>query len=163
MKRLWPASPRYVDRKTHSQHVHRAQTTWPPWMPSFTGCTGASLRVSGNAVHGRHTRVDPAQNCLQNWSLTNSVAAQGGVDSIRWVDKEDNHTARARLTARVYEQELTGQENFYSATPQPATLRLLLIVAQTLRLTVALFHCAQAFLQAHLREERCVDHTTAGI
>ena len=49
--------------------------------------------------------------------------------SIRWVDKNDHHTAKATLTARGYEQELTGQEIFYSATPQPATLRLLLVVA----------------------------------
>ena len=68
--------------------------------------------------------------------------------SIRWVDKDDYHTAKARLTARGYEQELTGQENFYSATPQPATLRLLLVVAQALGFAVAVGDCAQASLQA---------------
>ena len=55
---------------------------------------------------------------------------------IRWVDK-DYRTAKARLTAKEYEQERTGQENFYSVTPQPETLRLLLVVAQALGLAVA--------------------------
>ena len=69
-----------------------------------------------------------------------------------WVDKDDYHTAKSRLTARGYEQELTGQENLYSATPQPATLRVfetcgssiagdsilgVLVLAQALGLTVA--------------------------
>ena len=31
--------------------------------------------------------------------------------SIRWVDRDDYHTVKSRLTARGYEQELTGQEN----------------------------------------------------
>ena len=69
------------------------------------------------------------------------------------VDKDDYHTAKSRLTARGYEQELTGQENFYSATPQPATLRVLLVLAQALGLTVAVGDCAQAFLQAPLLEK----------
>ena len=46
--------------------------------------------------------------------------------SVRWVDKDDYSTAKARLTARGQEQELTGQENFHSATPRSATLRRLL-------------------------------------
>ena len=33
--------------------------------------------------------------------------------SIRWVDEDDHHTAKSRLTARGHEQELTGQDNFY--------------------------------------------------
>ena len=70
--------------------------------------------------------------------------------SIRLVDKDDYHTAKSRLTARGYEQELTGQENFHSATPQPATLRVLLVLAQALGLTVQVGDCAQAFLQAPL-------------
>ena len=73
--------------------------------------------------------------------------------SIRWVDKDDYHTAKSRLTARGYEQELTGQENFYSATPQPATLRVLLVLAQALGLTVAVGDCAQPFLQAPILEK----------
>ena len=71
--------------------------------------------------------------------------------SIHWVDKDDCHTAKARLT-RGHEQELTGQENFNSATPQPATLRLL-VMAQALGLAVAVGDCAQAFLQAPLLEK----------
>ena len=73
--------------------------------------------------------------------------------SIRWVDKDDYRTAKARLTAKEYEQERTGQENFYSVTPQPATLRLLLVVAQALGLAVAVGNCARAFLQALLLEK----------
>ena len=73
--------------------------------------------------------------------------------SVRWVDKDDYHTAKAKLTARGYEQELTGQENFYSATPQPAALRLLLVMAQALGLAVAVGGCAQAFLQTPLLEK----------
>ena len=70
--------------------------------------------------------------------------------SIRWVDKDDYHTAKARLTARGYEQELTGQENL---TPQPATLRLLLVMAQALGLALTVEDCAQAFLKAPLLEK----------
>ena len=79
--------------------------------------------------------------------------------SIRWVDKDDYHTAKARLTARGHEQELTGQDNFYSATPQPVTLRLLLVVAQVLGLAVAVGDCAQAFLQAPLLKKNEVGVT----
>ena len=52
-----------------------------------------------------------------------------------------------------YEQELTGQENFYSAKPQPATQRLLVVVAQSLWLAVAVGDCAQALLQAPILEK----------
>ena len=73
--------------------------------------------------------------------------------SIRCVDKDDYSTAKARLTAWGCEQELTGQENFCSATPQPATLRILLVVAQSFGLAVAVGDCAQAFLQAPILEK----------
>ena len=63
--------------------------------------------------------------------------------SLRWVDKVDYSTAKARLTATGYEQELTGQENFDSATPLPATLRLVLVVAQPSGLAVAVRDCAR--------------------
>ena len=65
---------------------------------------------------------------------------------MRWVDKDDYSTAKARLTARGYEEELTGQENSYSATPQPATLRLLL-VANSLGLAVAVRACQAPILE----------------
>ena len=68
--------------------------------------------------------------------------------SIRLVDKDDYHKAKARLTARGYEQELTGQQNFYIVTPQPATLRLFVVVAHAFRLALAFGDCAQACLQA---------------
>ena len=66
---------------------------------------------------------------------------------MRWVDKDDYSTAKARLTARGYEQELTGQENSYIATPQPATLRLLLVVANSLGLAVAVRACQAPILE----------------
>ena len=73
--------------------------------------------------------------------------------SIRWVDEDDYHTAKARLTARGNEQESTGHVNFHSAAPQAGTLRLLLVMAQELGLAVAVGDCAQAFLQAPLLEK----------
>ena len=77
--------------------------------------------------------------------------------SARWVDKDDFGTAaKSRLTARGYEQSLTGEEQHYSATPSAATLRTLLVVAQALGLSVAVGDCAQAFLQAPLIEKEAV-------
>ena len=87
--------------------------------------------------------------CTRSWTCRR----ESSLFSIRWVDKDDYHTAKARLTARGYEQELIGQENFNGATPQPATLRLLLVMAQALGLAVAVGDCAQAFLQAPLLEK----------
>ena len=78
--------------------------------------------------------------------------------SVRRVDNDDCSTARARLTARGYEQELTGEENFHSATPEPATSRKLLVVAQSSALAVAVGDCAQAFLQAPILEKSDVWH-----
>ena len=77
--------------------------------------------------------------------------------SVRWVDKDDfGSTAKSRLTARGYEQHMTGEEQFYSATPNAASLRTLLCVAHTLGLAVAIGDCAQAFLQAPLQEKEDV-------
>ena len=81
--------------------------------------------------------------------------------SIRWVDKDDYHTAKARLTAKEYEQERTGQENFYSVTPQPETLRLLLVVAQALGLAVAVGTVLELFSKLSFsRRLRCGLHHT---
>ena len=83
--------------------------------------------------------------------------------SIRWVDKDDYHTAKARLTARGYEQELTGQENFYSATPQPATLRLLLVVGPGFGTGCGSWRLCSSFPPSSpSREERGMGHTTTG-
>jgi hypothetical protein len=76
--------------------------------------------------------------------------------SIRWVEKDDYQTAKARLTVRGFEQALSGDEQFYSATPNAATLRMLLVVAQALGLSVVVGDCAQAFLQAPLQEKEDV-------
>ena len=82
-----------------------------------------------------------SENVGSTWSMRRHGARMVHL-AIRWVDKDDYHTAKSRLTARGYEQELTGQENFYSATPQPATLRVLLVLAQALGLTVAVGDCS---------------------
>ena len=50
--------------------------------------------------------------------------------SVRWVDVDDYQVAKSRLTDRGYEQALTGDEHFYSATPTAGVLRTLLVVAQ---------------------------------
>ena len=77
--------------------------------------------------------------------------------SARWVEQDDFSTAaKARLTVRGYEQALTGDEQHYSATPNPASLRTLLVMAHTLGLAVAVGDCAQAFLQAPLMEKEAV-------
>ena len=53
-----------------------------------------------------------ARRCMRTWICHRGVKPL----SIRWVDKDDYHTAKARLTARGCEHELTGQENFDSVT-----------------------------------------------
>eukprot|EP00975_Prorocentrum_lima_P043950 9216716-Prorocentrum_lima.AAC.1 len=50
--------------------------------------------------------------------------------TVRWVDKDDYDVAKSRLTVRGYEQTLTGDEAFYAATPHPAMMRTLLVMAQ---------------------------------
>ena len=54
---------------------------------------------------------------------------------------------------RGYEQELSGEELFFSGTPMASTLRILLVIAHKHGLSVAVGDCAQAFLQAPLLEE----------
>ena len=71
----------------------------------------------------------------------------------RWVDRDDGTKAKSRLTARGYEQRLTGDEQFYSHTPLATTLRTLLVVAQSLGYSVAVGDCQDAFLQAPIQEQ----------
>ena len=78
--------------------------------------------------------------------------------SIRLVDKDDYHTAKAR----GYEQESTGQENFNSATLQPATLRLLLVVAQALGLAVAVATSLKPSFKLPFSRRAKYGHTTTG-
>ena len=68
--------------------------------------------------------------------------------SVRWVDTEKT----SRLTARGFEQVLEGDESVFAATPVPATLRILLVMAENMGLSVLVGDCAQAFLQAPLAE-----------
>jgi len=68
----------------------------------------------------------------------------------RWVDKDDFANAKSRFTARGFEQTLTGTEDFYSATPREAVLRLLLVMAELYGYSVVAGDAAQAFLQAPL-------------
>ena len=58
------------------------------------------------------------------------------------MDKEDYVQARSRLTARGFEQQLTGTEDHFSATPSPGSLHTLLAAAELLGLTVAFGDCA---------------------
>ena len=123
------------------------QPDWETLAPSENvGSTWLIRRHGVRMVHLEHLRE---HRVYEELDLSQGVKPL----SIRWVDKDDYHTAKSRLTARGYEQELTGQENFSSATPQPATLRVLLVLAQALGLTVAVGDCAQAFLQAPLLEK----------
>ena len=101
-----------LDRKTVASSDH-AGSTW------FTRRHGARM------VHVQHLQEHRVHEELDLLPRVKPL-------SVRWVDKDDCRTAKARLTARGYEQELTRQENFHSATPQPATLRVLLVVAQSL-------------------------------
>ena len=110
------------------------------------GSTWSMRRHGARMVHLGHLRE---HKVYEELDLPQGI----GPLSIRWVDKDDYHTAKSRLTARGYEQELTRQENFYSVTPQPATLRVLLVLAQALGLTVAVGDFAQAFLQAPILEK----------
>ena len=93
---------------------------------------------------------------LKDHEVYEELPLPGGVKplSVRWVDSDNYEVAKSRLTARGYEQQLTGAEHFYSATPNPASLRVLLVVAQHLGLDVAVGDCAQAFLQAPLTEDQ---------
>ncbi len=81
--------------------------------------------------------------------------------SVCWVDTDNYEKAESRLTARGHEQGLSGEEHFYSATPNPATLRMLLVVAHSLGISVAVGDWAQAFLQAPLLEAEDVWVTPA--
>ena len=67
----------------------------------------------------------------------------------RWVDTDK----KSRLTARGYEQTSEGHETFFSATPNPASLRTLLILAEHFHFSVMIGDCAQAFLQCPVGRE----------
>ena len=110
------------------------------------GSTCSMRRHGARMVHLRHLRE---HKVYEELDLPHGVKHL----AIRWVDKADYTTTMSGLTAGGYEQELTGQENFYSATPQPATLRVLLVLAQALGLAVAVGDCAQAFLQGPLLQK----------
>ena len=72
--------------------------------------------------------------------------------SCSWVDRDDGLKAKARLTARGYEQHLTGTEKFYSGTPLATTLRTLLVVAKLRGYSVSVGDCQDAFLQAPIQD-----------
>ena len=72
--------------------------------------------------------------------------------SCRWVDRDDGIKAKSRLTARGYEQRLTGEETFYAGTPLASTLRLLLVMAKMRGYSVSVGDCQDAFLQAPIQE-----------
>ena len=71
----------------------------------------------------------------------------------RWVDRDDGLRAKSRLTARGFEQHLSGDEQFYSHTPLAPTLRTLLVVAQSLGYSVSVCDCQDAFSQAPIQEQ----------
>ena len=103
----------------------------------------------------RHAARKAHLDTLVEHGVFEQVPCPAGVRPMttRWVDKDDFVRARSRLTARGYEQEQTGTEDHYSATPSPASLRLLLVAAEALGLMVGFGDCAQAFLQAPIIEE----------
>jgi hypothetical protein len=74
----------------------------------------------------------------------------------RWVDKDEAMEAKSRLTVRGFEQQLEGDEQFFSATPCAMTLRTLLVLAQVRGWSVSVGDCKNAFLQAPIREEHPV-------
>lgn len=72
----------------------------------------------------------------------------------KWVDKQlGDLTVKSRYTARGFEQSLEGWEDHYSSTPAHGMLRIFLVLAIRLGLSVCFGDCAQAFLQAPLYED----------
>ncbi len=61
------------------------------------------------------------------------------------------------MTTRHYEQELRGDEDFYSATPPACTLKVALVLAQRREHVVAVADSSGAFLQADVAEKVWVD------
>ena len=118
------------------------------------GSTWSMRRHSARMVYLEHLRE---HKVYEELDLSQGIRPL----SIRWVDKDDYHTAKSRLTARGYAQELTGHENFYSATPQLATLRVLLVLAKALGLTVLkpssklLFSRNLRYGSHHRRKQKC--------
>ena len=88
------------------------QPDWESLASSENAASTWSMRRHGaRMVHLGHLR----EQVYEELDLLQGIRPL----SIRWVDKDDYHTAKSRLTAGGYEQELTGQENFHSATPRP--------------------------------------------
>ena len=130
--------PRHGCSNRRSRKIARSHS-WigRPWLPAITWARRGSCAAT--------ERAWCTCNTSRSTECTKSLTCHSGQSplSVPWMDRDDNSTAKARLTAGGYEQELTGQETFYSATPQPATLRTLLVVAQSLGLGVAV-DCGQA-------------------
>ena len=70
----------------------------------------------------------------------------------RWVDRDDGVKTKSRLTARGYEQRLSGDESFYSGTPLAFSLRLLLVMAHLRGYSVSIVDCQDASLQVPIQE-----------
>ena len=111
--------------------------------------TSSAWQARRHAARQEHLKLLQHHDVYEAKLLPPGVAAM----SVRWVDKDDYTTAKARLTARGFEQERAEDEHNYSATPCPPTLRILLCLAYARNYAVMVGDCAQAFLQTPLDEE----------
>ena len=91
--------------------------------------------------------VDPSKPVVEVVKRTSCTSTPL---SFRWVETVNNGEPKSRYTTRGYEQELYGNENFYSATPAVEKVKALLVIAEKLGYDVGLGDCSGAFYQALL-------------
>ena len=95
------------------------------------GITAFQWKCRLNVVHAPARCTDGTSGAPERtqgvWGIGLAEGNQASFNMLG--DQDDYHIAKSRLTARGYEPELTGQETFNSATPQPATLRVLLVLS----------------------------------
>lgn len=75
----------------------------------------------------------------------------------RWVDTQgDDGELKSRWTTRVFEQTLSGDDNFYSGTSALCHLKAMLVLTEKEGHVVALCYCSGVFSQSPLEEDVCL-------
>ena len=104
----------------------------------------SSWRQRRMAARTAHLEVFAVPRCVGFWL----VPGAGEATLVPMVEAPEK--PKSRLTAQVYEQWL----NSSTETPEPATLRTLMLIVYVLGLRVSFGNCTEVFLQAPIQETR---------
>ena len=98
----WTTSTWFAAIAEGTEVCEEPQLDWKTVASSdHVGSTWFMRRHGARMVHLQHLRE---HRVYEELDLPQGIKPL----SVRWVDKDDDSTAKARLTARGYEQELTG-------------------------------------------------------